>query len=135
MNRRLLKGFMVLFVALMAASCEYEFIEPNIPPPPPPIDTTGNGDGVSFSVDIVPIWNDNDFCTSCHNTGGQKPDLTPGYAYQSLIDHDLVVAEDPDNSMIYYYLLPNAATHTRKQYDYTQADIIKRWIEEGANNN
>ncbi len=137
MNRRMLKGFVLVFIAAMIASCEYEFIEPNLPPPPPPPDTndTVNGDKVSFSEDIVPIWNDNNLCTSCHNTGGQSPDLTPDYAYQSLMDDDLVVDGDPDNSIIYYYLLPNAATHSRKQYDYTQAALIKMWIEEGANNN
>lgn len=126
--RKLIQNLVIVFIiSTVAASCQYKFMVEPIPPPPPPGDTT------SFSLEVVPIWTEAG-CTGCHTSGGTaSPDLTSPDIYNILFDMDLVVAEDPAGSKIYYYPLPDPGHY--KEYSSAQALIVQYWIDEGAKNN
>ena len=119
----LLTTLLMLFIA----SCEYEFIEPE--PPPIPTDT------ISFSGDIVPIWEDNN-CTNCHKPNGvSQLDLTAANAYNSLTSFGLVNTVDPASSKIYTYPHPISGEHANKYSSEAEAEFILQWISQGARNN
>ena len=122
--------FMVFVVALLFSNCEYNFIVPIEVPPIDPGDSTE----VSFSEEIIPIFNDGNYCTSCHG-GDVAPDLTPDNAYTSINTPKYINRETPEERLIYTYTHPDTDTHQRKKYNAAQAAKILRWIEEGALNN
>ena len=123
--KKLLKIVLVGSIPVLLFSCYYdEFpeMEEVILPP----DTT-----VSFANDIAPIFETYN-CTQCHSpsTLGQNPNLTPGNAYNSLVP-TFVSAGDPSNSRIYIQLAING----HRNVDATSIALIKKWIENGAENN
>jgi hypothetical protein len=120
--------FVALFCISVMISCEYEFIEIAEPIPPNPEDT------VSFANDVVPIFNTNNKCTSCHNTGGTQPDLTPANAYNSIVPA-LVVLDNPESSEIYQYPHLSSSMHTWKKYTDAEAQTVLIWIQQGAPDN
>jgi len=118
----------VLGFILMATSCQYKFkIEPVVPPPDPE-------EPISFSQDVVPIWNNGDKCTQCHNTGGTAPDLTADNAYNSIINA-YVDVNNPEASMIYTEPNPDTDVHSWRKYSASEAAIILQWITQGALDN
>jgi hypothetical protein len=125
--------FNILFVGLsmmiLLISCEYEFIP--IPPPPPPNYT----DTVYFAKDILPIFNTNNNCTTCHKAGDQSPDLTTNNAYNSITSMGLVDVNIPESSILYDFPRPGTSSHDWKKYTNTQADKVLQWIRQGALNN
>lgn len=116
-------------LVLALASCEYEFIDS---PPLPPVDTT---DTVKFAEDILPIFNDNDNCTTCHKTGGTSPDLTEANAYNSIMSMGLVDLTTPENSKLYIFPRPGSTDHNWKTYSQSQSEKVLNWIRQGALNN
>ncbi|NOX85981.1 MAG: hypothetical protein GXO86_08455 [Chlorobi bacterium] len=123
-------GFLAVIFILFVASCQYKFIVEPVPPTPPP------GDTVSFSLDVIPIWNDGSNCVSCHSSsGGQKPHLTPNEAYDQINSMGLVDTQNPAESLIYKFPNPDTETHTWKKYTNAQAATVLHWIEQGAKNN
>lgn len=130
MNKILLQAITVLTIIVFAASCQYKFImEPEQKPPPDPEDT------ISFANDVVPIFNTDAYCTSCHTTGGTSPDLTPDNAYNSLISGGYVNTDDPEESSIYKTPHPDTDSHTWKKYKAGDPPIVLQWIEQGALDN
>ena len=122
----------LIFLIIMAlvSSCQYDTIVKPVIPPPNPADT------ISFAKTIEPIFNDNSNCTACHNTGGQVPDLTAGYAYNSIMSMSLVNISDPASSKIYWIPnLDNSTNHTWKKYTDVQAQFVLQWIKQGALDN
>ncbi len=116
---------------MFAASCQYKFtVEPVIPPPTP-------GDTVSFSTDLIPLWNGTNNCVACHKDGGQVPHLTPDVAYNSIMSTPSVVnLTDPETSLLYLNPLPSyTANHTWKKYKAGEAALVLLWIKQGAKNN
>jgi hypothetical protein len=124
---------MVVVVALLFSNCKYNFIVPIEVPPTDPDnpDTTE----VSFSADVEPIFNNGNFCTSCHTAGKTPPDLSTGNAYSSLNSTRYLNTATPEESMIYEHPHPQTTTHMQKKYNSAQAAIILRWIQQGAKNN
>ena len=92
---------------------------------------------MSFSNDIIPIFQKNCALSGCHASGGHVPDLTTANAYNSLITGSYVKANDPDNSVIMLWLTgkkspvmplgsgPNQEINAK----------IYAWIYQGAKNN
>lgn len=116
---------MAVFI-LMISSCQYKFIVEPVDPPPDPTDT------ISFMDTITPIWDDQG-CTGCHNTGGQQPDLTADNAYSSITGMGLVNTDEPSDSKIYYYPLPDGSHYAK--YTSSQGALLLLWIEQGALDN
>jgi hypothetical protein len=123
MKKRSLFLILLLF-ALFIGGCKYDFITPDYVPPVKA--------GVSFSTQVAPIFSTGDKCTSCHNTGGQTPDLTPVNAYSQIVP-DLVNTSSPENSVI--LTKPGSSSHSWKDYTATERSIILTWVTEGAKNN
>lgn len=129
MKKIILQTLAVLAVIIAVSSCQYKFIvEPTIPPVDPG-DTTNP---ISFSAEIEPIFT-NTNCTDCHGTGGTKPDLTTGNAYNSINTMGLADTADPESSII--YVKPNPNGNHYKKYSSSDAALILGWISQGAKNN
>jgi hypothetical protein len=91
---------------------------------------------VSFSQDIIPIFNESCNLSGCHSSGGQKPDLTEPNAYNSLATGGYVDKSTPENSLLYLKVsgqkgTPMPPSGVNKEY----AALILAWIKQGANNN
>jgi hypothetical protein len=118
---------LILFIMLVAGmslmqSCQYEWIDP-IDPEIPEV--------VSFSTDIIPVFAEG--CDGCHKAGGPPPDLTSANAYSSIMAGNYVNTASPETSVLYTVCIPGGS-----MYSYTSvgdADIILKWIQEGALNN
>ena len=115
----------LVLLSLTMSSCEYEFIEVDLPDPNVP---------VSFSADILPIFNANNNCIACHKTGGTSPDLTTDRAYNSIVP-SLINTANPELSKIYVYPSPSSPNHSFKKYTQVQAAQVLAWIKQGAENN
>ncbi len=128
MNKLLKYTLLLIGIVGFFSSCQYKFnIEPIIPPPDPT-------DTIYFSQDILPIWNTDNNCTSCHNSGGTAPDLTTDNAYAAVVP-SYVNTTSPNESVIYTAADPNTYTHGWKKYTSSEAAIVLQWIEQGALNN
>lgn len=124
---------MVFVITSLLSGCSYNFIVPEEVPIIDPDDP--DAPQVSFADDIIPIWNNNNNCTSCHKTGGQKPDLTPANAYASVNSTRYINSSTPEESKIYKYPHPDTSTHVTKKYNAAQAALVLAWIQQGAKNN
>jgi hypothetical protein len=92
---------------------------------------------VSFSKDIIPIFNSNCALSGCHVPGGHVPDLSAANAYQSLTTGGYVSPGDPNNSVIMLWLTGKKSPAMPLGKG-PQQDIIAEvyaWIEQGAKNN
>lgn len=129
----------VVLVTSLFSACKYSFIVPfETPVEPENPDNPDKPDStivVSFKNEIIPIWNTGNYCTSCHTTGKQAPDLTPDKAYAAINTTRYINSTTPEESKIYKYPHPDTSTHTRKKYNSAQAALILKWIKEGAKNN
>jgi len=110
---------------ILFVGCEYETIEFDLPDENEPI---------SFSSDIIPIFNNGNNCTSCHTAGSTSPDLTPDRAYNSIVP-GLINTDEPELSRIYDFPHPSSTTHGFKKYTQAQAALVLNWIKQGAENN
>ena len=123
--KKLLNIVLVSSITLLLFSCYYdefpEKIEVVIPP----------GQVVSFANDITPIFVAYN-CTQCHKPSGQKPnpDLTSGNEYASLVPA-FVSTGNPNGSKLYTIL----AFDAHRNVDAESLALIKKWIEDGAENN
>jgi hypothetical protein len=110
---------------LLLSSCYYDSIDAeDIPVLPPP-------EGVSFSEDIQPIFNQ---CTQCHN-GNIPPDLREGNSYNALVPV-YVEAGNAEESLLYQNL-PGVGHPSGLVFSVSPEEIalIEAWINEGAENN
>lgn len=128
MKKRFLSGSLIvlLFISLsFLTSCEYEFIEPEqviIP------------EVISFSDDIIPIFNNSCNYSGCHAAGFAILDLSPAKAYEELFRKQLINREIPDQSELYLKLTDTRGTHKDRSTATEQA-LILEWITKGAQNN
>jgi len=120
---------LILFVIILAGislmpSCQYEWIDP-IDPDLPEV--------VSFSANIIPIFNRGCNMGGCHASGGTSPDLTPANAYNDLMATSMIDKANPESSRLYTKCKSGGSMNK-----YTQPgdpEIILKWIQEGALNN
>jgi hypothetical protein len=121
--KKLLQIVLVNSLALFFFSCYYnelpEEVEVVIPP-----DTV-----VSFADDIAPIFATYN-CTQCHKPSGQSPDLSVGTAYNALVP-SYVNAGSSGTSSLYTFLAING----HRNVDSESLALIKKWIDDGADNN
>ena len=91
---------------------------------------------VSFSQDIIPIFNKSCNISGCHSSGGQTPNLTESNALNSLTIGNYYDKNNPENSLLYLKVsgkkgTPMPVSGVNKEY----AALILAWIKQGANNN
>lgn len=70
-------GRLLGMLMLIINACEYNQAIPLE-------ESVGDVGEMSFSADIIPIFNSSCNMSGCHSQGGQKPDLTPNNAHTSL---------------------------------------------------
>ena len=93
-------------------------------------------DMVTFSGDILPIFNEACNSAGCHNSGGFAPDLSPGIAYDALITGGYIDIAVPDNSELLEWMRGNRRIDMPIEgpnNDYNAA--VLAWIKQGALNN
>jgi hypothetical protein len=123
-----MKKIIILIISLLSVmswqSCQYDWVVPEEVIVP---------DVVSFSADIIPIFDRGCNMSGCHSVGGFAPDLTPANAYADLFAENQIDLNTPKNSILYRKIIQGGS-----MYIYTQpgdADIILKWIEDGALDN
>jgi len=117
--------YSLIFIFLLV-SCEYNFINPEKGDPVDPEVP------ISFSAEVEPIWT-TQACTGCHDGSGLFS-LKSGEAYNSLTTNNLLDLDQVDNSKI--LTEPGSSgLHADKDYVGNQRELIKVWIEQGAEDN
>jgi hypothetical protein len=91
---------------------------------------------VSFTGEIIPIFNSSCNTSGCHSSGGKSPDLTSVKAFNSLIIGGFINTGDPQSSVIYQWMAgkkgtPMPISGINKDYN----ALILAWIKQGAQNN
>ena len=116
---------LALFAGFLAwQSCEYDWVEAE---PLNPSDT------LSFSAEIIPIFERGCNASVCHGPGGKDPVLAPDQAYNNLTTGGFVDTANPENSIIYSVMAPGGSM---SNYTSTgDADKVLIWIKQGALNN
>ena len=118
-----MKKAVYVVACLLLASCKSDIIEPTKPDIP---------DQVSFSANVIPIFDLSCNNSGCHAPGGKSPDLSAGVAYDNLNLYGLVDVDNPSGSGIYTKITTGSMATYAKPGD---AEIILKWIEQGAENN
>ncbi len=100
---------------------------------PPDIDTTVQ---VSFSEEIIPIFNQSCNFSGCHSTGGTPPDLSAGNAYSSLTDGAYINTQVPEDSELMQWMLgnrdrPMPISGPNEEFN----KKVLAWIAQGAKDN
>lgn len=116
-----------LLIIGLNSGCKYDEIVPEVVDLPM---------GVSFSGDVLPIFNDGCSISGCHSSGAVTPDLSANNAYNALINGGYVNLNSPEQSKLYQWVngegsVPMPISGT----DPYIVAIILKWIEEGALNN
>ncbi len=129
-----IKFLSALFVvSFLVTGCLYNII---VPEPELQVDPDDpNAPEISFSTEILPIWTNNNKCTSCHKTGSTNPDLTTSNAYQSINTAKYINTSTPEESKIYLVPHPDESGHSQKKYTPNEAKKVLLWISQGAKNN
>ena len=127
MNRtKLVTHTLISISVLLMSSCYYDELVIE--------DTLVEDTVVSFAEDIQPVLNAN--CASCHPLLVPELDLTVGNSYNAIIGGAYVIPENVDTSPLYQRLLGNPRIMPPSgALPSQEIEIIKRWIEQGANNN
>ena len=93
---------------------------------------------VSFSTDIIPIFNKSCAINGCHNAGGTAPDLSAANAYKSITNGSFVNLGTPANSELYLWLtgkravaMPSGAANNPSSIN----QLVLAWVTQGAKNN
>lgn len=116
----------LLLLGIISA-CKKDFFEP-----PPPLDLATP---VSFTTDILPIFETNCYGAGCHDKG-IAPDLTPGNAYDQLNMLGYVDTTNAEGSTLYMRM--TSATNPMPpsgKLSGEKTNKILAWIKQGAKNN
>jgi len=115
-----------MFFLAFTTGCYYDqvYVAPEIPDLPPP------DEEISFDTQIQPIFTAK--CIACHPPT-RSLDLTEGKAYASINNATYIDLGTPAESLI--YTKPSPTGSHPGQYNTTEAALLLRWIEEGAQNN
>ncbi|MCB9299998.1 MAG: hypothetical protein H6566_05065 [Lewinellaceae bacterium] len=122
---------LLLFSMLAPTGCSYDSGILTIEPPV--IDTTVQ---VSFSIEIVPVFEQKCNFSGCHNTGGTPPDLTPANAYDDLIQGGYIDTDVPADSELMQWLLGNRSRPMPVSGPDNDLNTkVLTWITQGAKDN
>lgn len=92
---------------------------------------------VSFSKDVIPIFQKSCALSGCHEPGGKTPDLSSANALRSLTNGGYIKANDPENSQLVLWIngKKSPVMPLGKGPDQEIIAQIYAWIKQGANNN
>ena len=91
---------------------------------------------VSYTNDILPIFNKSCSISGCHSADGIKPDLSAVNAYNSLSAGNYFNTTAAESSTLYLWMsgkkgTPMPTTGINKDYN----ALVLAWIKQGAKNN
>lgn len=91
---------------------------------------------VSFSSDILPIFNNSCAVSGCHTSGGIKPDLSAANAFSTLSIGNYLNTTAAETSSLYLWMAGKKGTPmptggVNKDYN----ALVLAWIKQGAQNN
>jgi len=91
---------------------------------------------VSFTSDIVAIFNSSCNTSGCHSAGGKSPDLSVASSYLSLTNGGFINTSEPQASELYLWMTGKKGTPMpvggiNKDYN----ALVLAWIKQGAQNN
>ena len=126
--------YLFLVILVVVATCYFVtgcYYDTTVIPDAPEI--TGE---VTFSKDIIPIFNSSCNVSGCHSPGGKSPDLSSISAYNSLINGNYINTGVPAESELYLWMAgkkstPMPVSGINASYNAT----ILAWIKQGALNN
>ncbi|MBS1554094.1 MAG: hypothetical protein JSU09_04145 [Bacteroidetes bacterium] len=121
--------FAVISTVLLLSACENDKIPEELPVVK---------DNVSFALDIQPILSAQ--CARCHNPADVAPDLRKGFAYESLLEDGKGVIPGNAEESELTEMLEWAKTSDNPMPPTTPLSplniaLIKKWIDEGAQDN
>ena len=121
-------GLGTFLLAVIATGCYKDVISPGSDPNGPP-------QFVSFSGDLIPIFNKNCNMSGCHDAvPAHAPSLVPDQAYNALINGGFVNTAIPTESVIYVETKSGAMPPTGA-LPASDTQKILDWIRNGAPNN
>ena len=127
-SRVQLVTMLMIFLALLTAGCYKDVISPGTDPNGPPA-------FVSFSGDLIPLFNSHCNGTGCHDAvPAHAPSLVPDKAYNALTTGGFVNTVAPDQSTIYVVVHTGTMPPTGA-LKASDAQMILDWIRNGAPNN
>lgn len=116
---------MVICSLTLLSSCYVDKIEP-----------LGAVGDVSFSNDVIPIFEASCNTGGCHASGAIPPDLSAENAYKSLFTFNNVNTEDPITSILYIRMNSNGSPMPPDgKLSNVKINTILQWIKQGAENN
>ena len=131
-NFKIKCGLVVLAAIIMGgmSSCYSDVFAPE-PIIIEPVDT------ISFSNEIVPLFESGCNLSICHASGGVFPDLTRSNAYNSLIENGFVNTDDPTKSELYFWLIGEEGRDIMPPSGRNEEliELILGWMSQGALNN
>ena len=129
MKRRIYIGLIVSFsLLLVMPGCYKDVISPGTDPNGPP-------QFVSFSGDLIPLFNTHCNSVDCHDEiPAHAPSLVPEKAYTSLMSGGFVNTAVPNSSTIYTVVQTGSMPPTGALKP-SDAQMILDWIRNGAPNN
>ena len=114
-------------ILLTVGACKYDEVFSLEPDP---------GVEVSFTNDIIPIFNGSCNLTGCHNGSGPSPDLRPVAAYDALWNGNYIDTIMPAQSELYLWMSGARGIPMPLQgVNATFASNVLQWIEQGALDN
>ena len=127
-SKHLLQLIAIFASITLFTSCYYDQVVPKEP------DISDVGP-MSFSNDIIPIFNASCNGAGCHN-GAVSPYLTPAAAYSSLMNGGYIDVNNASNSELYQWMagnrtLPMPLSGPNSTYN----TKVLAWIDQGALNN
>lgn len=91
---------------------------------------------ISFSQDIIPLFEASCSIAGCHNAGGVAPVLTADKAYDALIAGNYIKVDAPENSELYQWLTGKRSTPMPLSGpDPNINSKVLAWIKQGARDN
>lgn len=126
-----MKKILNLFIGTLAilfvwAACEYDEFIPSGEIP----------QNISYSNDVIPVFNASCNSISCHASGVVPPDLSPQNGYNYLLYGGLVDTTQAEESILYKSMIdkkdPMPPTGNLSDYE---VNIVLGWIQQGAKDN
>lgn len=93
---------------------------------------------VSFTNDIIPIFDSKCSMSGCHNSGGIKPDLSADKAVNALSNGGYIDVNTPENSELFLWLTGKKAAAMPPggpENPDNLNQLVLAWIKQGAQNN
>lgn len=114
----------IILIIIFTYSCNYDYYEPV---------EFSMDDTISFTAQLIPIFNNNCNMSGCHITGSVSPDLSPDKAYRSLTLMGFVDTSDAESSILFARMdATSSPMPPEGRLSDKEVNEILYWIKQGA---